>query len=84
MNAAAIGFRKHAIFGSRGQWGQTPRSLLAGAGGLPGTGVGVQLCVADPNYLDELLSLLILHSSFCSHILPLLPIANLDLSTFIA
>lgn len=35
MNAAAIDFRKHAILGSRGQWGHRLRSLLAGAGGSP-------------------------------------------------
>lgn len=57
MNAAAIEFRKHAMLGSRGQWGQRLRALLAGAGVSPGTGVGVQLCVADPNYLDDLLYL---------------------------
>lgn len=57
MNGAAIEFRKHAMLGSRGQWGQRLRALLAGAGVSPGTGVGVQLCVADPNYLDDLLYL---------------------------
>ena len=45
MNAAAIEFRKHAMLSSRGQWGHRLRSLLAGAGVTPGTGVGVHSCV---------------------------------------
>lgn len=64
MNAAAIEFRKHAMLGSRGLWGQTLRSLVAGAGGFPGTGVGDSLVrVADPNYLDDLLNLSCIHIS---------------------
>lgn len=69
MNAAAIEFRKHAILGNRGQWHHRLRSLPAGAGGSPGTGVGVQLRVADLNYLDDLLYLSCPHSSFCFHVL---------------
>lgn len=64
MNAAAIEFRKHAMLGSRGLWGQTLRSLVAGAGGFPGTGVGDSpVRVADPNYLDDLLYLSCIHIS---------------------
>lgn len=69
MNAAAIEFRKHVILGNRGQWRHGLRSLPAGAGVSPGTGVGVQLCVADLNYLDDLLDLSCPHSSFCFHVL---------------
>lgn len=44
-----------------------PFLQVLGCGWCPGTGVGVHLCVADLNYLDDRPTRLISHSSFCPH-----------------